>query len=279
MVIVHLVARLRRPRRDLNRFDVAAWLWERLDAHFPATIARAIMPNHPHVLAGVDDATEAAHRLARICGQLQRRLGVPNLFEPVPPAEVVEPEKVSRAARYIELNPCRSGYVLHPAEWLWTSLRDVIGASMPSVDQGLHRRLTRSSRDAWLDYVTHDDRVPDRRSLVEPVLPRRSIPAFGLESVAAAVVAATRRPPTDIRARGPVRDLFFAAAMDQGVTDTGLIARICRCSPRAVQAARHRDPPTGLSAVRQCLADPRLLVPTAAITRQIFRDLERRDAA
>lgn len=279
MVIAHLVARLRRPRRDLIRFEVAAWLWERLDAHFPATIARAIMPNHPHVLAKVDDAAEAAHRLARICGQLQRRIGVPGLFEPVPPAEVVEPGKVSRAARYIELNPCRSGFVLHPAEWLWTSLRDVVGASTPSVDQALHRRLTRSSRDAWLEYVTRDDRVSDRRALVDPVLACRTIPAFGLESVAAAVVAATRRPPTDIRARGSMRDLFLAAALDQGITDTGLIARICDCSPRAVQAARHRNPPTGLAAVRQCLADARLLVPTAAITRQIFRDLERREAA
>ncbi|MCR9166604.1 MAG: TlpA family protein disulfide reductase, partial [bacterium] len=35
VVVVHLVARLRAPRRDLGTFDAARWLWERIEALFP----------------------------------------------------------------------------------------------------------------------------------------------------------------------------------------------------------------------------------------------------
>ena len=275
MVIVHLVARLRSPRRDLRRFEPAAWLWRRIEVQFPQAIARVIMPNHPHLLTPVNDASEAMHRFARICGHLQRRLRIPDLFEPIPPPEIVEPSQVRRAARYIELNPCRSNLVLHPAEWLFTSLRDIAGATAPtSVNRRSHAAFTRSQPDAWVDYVVRDERVLDRRSLADPVPGDRTIPAFGLETIAAAVAAATRRSPAELRSRGPIRDLFLAAARDQGLTDTALLAQACACTPRTIQAARHRDPPGGLPAVRRCLADPRLLRPVLPEVRRRFKALE-----
>ncbi|MCR9165307.1 MAG: hypothetical protein NXI35_31810, partial [bacterium] len=225
MVVVHLVARLRAPRRDLGTFDAARWLWVRLEALFPGLVAAAIMPNHPHVLAEVADPDEARRRLARTCGQLQRQLRADDLFEPLPPPELVEPSKIPRVARYIELNPSRAGLVMHPAEWLWSTFRDVAGTTVwPALDLQHHARRTKARRrDAWLEYVERDDRVPDRRALGAPVPGERRLPAFGLETIAAAVLAATRARPSAMRARGPIRELFIAAAIDQGITSPSLL--------------------------------------------------------
>jgi len=269
MPVVHLVARLRSPYRDLGRFEPAQWLWRRIEALFPGLIAGVVMPNHPHVLAEVDDPDEARHLLARTCGHLQRRLGVDALLEPLPPPETVEPDKVARVARYIELNPSRGGLVMHPAQWLWSTLRDVAGATVePAVDLRHHRRHTERRRDRWLDYVARDDRVLDRRPLPAPVSGGCERQAFGIEQVTAAVLAATRSMPSDLHRRGPVRELFVAAALDQGIMSTAAIARVCACTPRAIRLRRRRLPrASNLLAVRRCLADPRLVEPTARLAR------------
>ena len=277
MQVVHLVARLRAPDRDLDQFEQAQWLWRRIEALFPRLIAGVLMPNHSHVLAEVDDPDEARHRLARTCGHLQRRLGVDALLEPLPPPEIVEPDKVARVARYIELNPSRAGLVMHSVEWRWSTLRDVAGATVePAVDLRHHRHHTKRRRDRWLEYVGRDDRVQDRRRLGEPVPGGCRQPAFGIEHVAAAVLAATRSMPRDLHRRGPVRGLLIAAALDQGITSRASIARVCGCTPRAIRLTRHRLPrPSTLLPVRRCLSDPRLLAPTARLARDLAT---RRDA-
>lgn len=263
MPVVHLVARLRAPHRDLGQFEQAQWMWRRIEGLFPGLIAAVLMPNHPHVLAEVEEPDEARGRLARTCGHLQRRLGVQGLLEPLPPPQVVEPDKVARVARYVELNACRAGLVMHPAQWLWSTLRDVAGATVePAVDLQQHRRHTKRRRDRWLEYVGRDDRVPDRRALMAPVPGGCGRAAFGVEQVCQAVLAATRSRPDALRQRGPVRRLFIAAALDQGITSTASLADVCGCTPRAVRRARDRRLRVAtLLPVRRCLADARLLAP------------------
>jgi hypothetical protein len=103
-------------------------MWTRLQAAFPAVVSANLMPGHEHLLPAVVDACAAHQRLARICGQLQRKLGIANLFEPLPRPEIVGIDKAARVARYIDLNPCRAGLVDHPLSWPWTTLRDLVGA-------------------------------------------------------------------------------------------------------------------------------------------------------
>ena len=123
MKAVHLVARLREGRFDLGKHEHAAWLWARIGEAFAGgLLAELIMPNHPHVLTLTRDPDDARERLARICGHLQRRIGVPHLFERLPAAQLVERDKVARVARYIELNANRAGLVEHPLQWKWTTL-------------------------------------------------------------------------------------------------------------------------------------------------------------
>lgn len=264
MTLVHLVARMRRPYRLLEEWEHAAWLWERLRSAFPRTVAATVMPNHPHVLTYVDDPDAARGTLARTCGHLQRRLGVRDLFEPLPPAEVVTRDKAARVARYVDLNPCRAALVDHPLRWPWTTVRDLVGSvATPWVDRRVHgRALGRwraTSVQAWMEYLAQDDRVLDRRPLAEPVAGRSSDPAFGVRSLVGAACAAMRTDASAVRVRGPTRKLFVALAIDQGVDRPRLLAQQCGTTLRAVELARRRAVDRRwLEAARLCLADDRL---------------------
>jgi hypothetical protein len=273
MQLVHLVARMRRPYRFFAQFDHAAWMWQRLDVGFPDAVARTLMLNHLHNLGLVDDPVQARNYLARVCGHLQRRVGIPDLFEPLPPPEIVPVERAARVARYVDLNAVRAGLVDHPLAWPWSTVRDLVGAvPKPAVDRSLHaralghRRATRP--DDWLSYLGTDNRVVDRRPLQPPVSASNRLPACSVEALREAVCSALRVRASAFRKRGPARDLLVALARDQGLHDTGLLAELCSTTRRAFQQPEPRTVPLQwLAACRVCLGDDRLIQPHAAAMR------------
>ena len=197
------------------------------------------------------------------------------MCETLPPPEVVPPKKVPRVARYTDLNASRAGLVLSPLEWMWSTLRDVVGAvAKPWIDVRRHREAV-GRRDSdpvrgWLQYVVADDTVRDRTPLARSAPTSPQVPAFGLEALARASVAAFRAAPSAVRSAGPVRRLFAALCFDQGVRDTEVIARRCGTTRRTIQRVLHLPPePLALEAARLCLADGRLSQPSCRRSRSL----------
>jgi hypothetical protein len=251
---------MRWPHELFLRRTHAAWMWKRLRRLFPQTLFACLMPNHVHVLPFVEDPAVARVALARTCGHLQRRTGIPDLFEPVPPAELVRPGKEPRVGRYVELNGCRKGHVETPLAGEWNTVRDVLGAvADPWVDAVLHRRVMGRGPEAWHRYLATDDRVRDRAPLAEVSAAGAGPSVWGPGAIAAAAVAAFRADVSAIQRRGPVRRLFLALAAEEGVRTVAPLVEMTGANERSVRRGLLASvPERWLGAARQCLADPRL---------------------
>ena len=130
-VWIHLTAKLTLGMPELTRDESATWVWPRMRLAFPETIAAILMPDHPHLLMPSADAEADRRRLARLLGQLARRLGVRGQASIAPPPELIRPGIVlARQVRYIALNPCRKRLRRCPLAWRWSTHRDVIGATV-----------------------------------------------------------------------------------------------------------------------------------------------------
>lgn len=268
MPVVHLTARMRRPHQLFLDPGHAGWFWQKVATCFPGLLAATQMPNHPHVCADVDDVGRARAKFGRICGHLARRAGIPELWEPIPPAEsLLEPGKILRTVRYVALNPCRSRLVSDPLRWLWSTHRDVVGAIAEPVVDVSRLRDTIQFRGGdfveWLHrYVSSDPSVRVDGTPLPRAAPVRVIPEVPLGAIARAAAFATRTPLSALRRRGPARQLFFALAAHQGWRDTDMLAQVTGLTPNAIRRARERPIPAHhLRAATLVLNDPRLLRP------------------
>jgi len=86
------------------------------------------MPDHPHVLAPVEDP-ERDERLLRLLQHHTRRFGGPGWVLADVERPIRDPGKIARNVRYIALNPCRARLVDDPLRWLFSTFRDIVGAS------------------------------------------------------------------------------------------------------------------------------------------------------
>jgi hypothetical protein len=69
----------------LCEHDHASWLWARLRAAFPRVYAALLMPDHPHLLAVVDDVAATHDLFVRILSHFSRRLEGPRpRWQPIP---------------------------------------------------------------------------------------------------------------------------------------------------------------------------------------------------
>lgn len=260
---IHLTAMMGRDAPSLTRPDVAGWLWPRLRAAFPHAIASLLMPNHPHVLPSAEELAPARARLARLLGQLARQFGVRHAADVAEGVIIREGIVLARQVRYIVLNPCREGLVRCPLAWMWSSHRDVIGASVDPwitadrLADALGRR--RDGFAGWYHgYVSGDPSAAIGGTPLPSAAASTCAAMVGLGEIAAACAAALRVPVAAIREHGRARALFAALARDQGWTDTRLLASLCDCSPLTIRRVRARVDAPALAAARLCLGDPRL---------------------
>lgn len=122
MPTVQLVATARRPHRPLEEPPAVATLWMRLRLAFPEVRACVLLPDAVQLVARVDDPVRARTELGAM---LER---IDPYWHRVPPAEILHDAKeLERAVRATVLKPCRVGLVGDPLEWVWTTLRDVVG--------------------------------------------------------------------------------------------------------------------------------------------------------
>jgi REP element-mobilizing transposase RayT len=263
MTYVHLVVHTESRSPRLTDPAIASPLWASLQAAFPAALGAVIMPDHLHVLTPARDAEEARRRLIRVTRSAMRRhRGL--RFGPVPEERLeTDRGKLARRARYLALNPIRAGLSTDPLEWTWSTLRDVVGAVARPWVTAAHLAdalgRPREGFERWFQqYVAREDSVPPT-ALAPPVAARET--RFADQPIVAvghAAASALRAAPAAVRRRGPVRRLFLALAYRVGWGRAQLLAELCGVSRRAVEKARHRQPPQWLEAALLCLGDPRL---------------------
>jgi hypothetical protein len=260
----HLTARMSPVAPDLARDDTGAWLWMQLRAAFPEALAATLMPDHPHLVLPSDDPTAAAQRLARLLGHFGRRFGVWGRVSKVPPpASIRGGEVLARQVRYVALNPCRAALVRCPLAWMWSTHRDVMGATVDpwvTADRlahalGLHPRAFAARHHA---YVSGDPRARIEGTPLPQLAKTTNMPTVALETIAEAAAAATRADVAAIRSRGPTRALFVALAFDQGWNQVARLTELCDCCPRTIGNLRAAVDPLALHAARMCLGDARL---------------------
>jgi hypothetical protein len=271
-VLLHLVARVGHGGPSLDEGPLAERLWTTLRRNFPDALAVVIMPDHIHLVAAVTSAEEVARRrLAVALGKLG-----PWWHAVPPPALIPNAEHLRRQIRYVSLNPCRARLVHDPLSWLWSTHRDVVGATVdPWVGaKRVAAALGRSPRgfaEAHHAYVSGDPAVTVEGTPFPRPVPSRSVPTVALGRVWAAAAAATRSSPAAIERRTLTRRLFVQLAFDQGWRNATLLARLCQTSRRAVYYALTPPLTVALSAARLCLGDARLLTAGENFTKREVR--------
>jgi hypothetical protein len=223
-----------------------------------------LMPDHPHLVLASDDPAAAGQRLARLLGHFGRRFGIWGRVSKVPPpAPIRGGEVLARQIRYVALNPCRAQLLRCPLAWMWSTHRDVVGATADpwvtadrlSLALGTHPRAFAARHHA---YVSGDPRARVEGTPLPQIAATTTMPTAALQTIAEAAAAATRSHPDAIRSRGPTRAVFVPLAFDQGWNQVARLAELCDCCPRTITNLREATDPIALQAARMCLGDARL---------------------
>jgi hypothetical protein len=260
--VYHMVAKIDRSDVSLCAFEIGDWAWRQLRVAFPRALGASLLPDHPHVLTPLRDPATGRMRLNRLLGQLARRLGVRYLGGAAEPQRIADRPKLERDLRYIGLNAPRARLVHDPLGWLFSTHRDVVGATVdPWIDARRLARVLRRPIAGFVDwyhrYVSADPTVAvPGTAPPRPAIPSH-LPRFPLGRIARAAAAATRSRPEAIRSTGLVRDLFVALARDHGWRDWTALARACARSTRAIR--RSAEKLVDVAPARLCLGDNRLL--------------------
>jgi hypothetical protein len=223
------------------------------------------MPSHPHEVTPYEDPAAAMVRLARLLGQLRRRLGLRGPAGEAAPARVISSvAELRRQLRYVDLNAPRDGWVACPAAWVWSTHRDVIGAVVDPWVTATRVAAALDDREPgfvsrYHAYVSANPscRV-DGTPLPLPAAPRE-FPDIPLERIAQAAAAATRASLDALCRPTPKRTLFVHLAREQGWTSRRLLARRCECSVSTLDRVAARNALHLLPAGRLCLGSRRLL--------------------
>lgn len=125
---VQLTATARPSDRPLESPPAAAALWMQLRRAFVDVRACVLLPDAVQLVVAVDDPARARVAFEGTLETTISRADRPAQWHRVPPALVLrDTAELDRAIRATVLKPCRTGLVCDPLEWMWTTLRDVVG--------------------------------------------------------------------------------------------------------------------------------------------------------
>jgi len=264
MKALHLIASVESRRLDLGDWQTAQRLWACLRRAFPVVLAVTLMLDHLHLVTWFGDVEGARLRLKRALAGCSWGRGTGLWKEVEPPKVVVGQVKIKRDIRYVGLNPCRAGLARDPLEWMWSTYRDAMGASVDpwvtprQLAPAMGYPLARFGEE-FHGYISGDPSVAvDGTPLPVAAVPCRP-PEKMLAEVQRAAVAAVRGQMEDVRQPGPARELFVALAVEQGWDDAGILADICGISRRAVRRIRVRERRLDTRSASLCLGDSRLV--------------------
>ncbi|NUO52974.1 MAG: hypothetical protein HOV80_29360 [Polyangiaceae bacterium] len=264
MPYFHIVARTYRQDILLTSEPLSPKVWSAFRRAFPDALAAVVMPDHVHVITPARDAESALRRLRAVLSGIRRTSEGSGIRwqPPERPAETPDARHLRRQIRYVSLNPCRSGFVHDPLEWVWSTHRDIAGATVdpwvtePRLAAALGDRAE-GFASKWHSYVSGDPSVHvSGTRFPRPARPNRlALHPLGL--IVAAAAAAHRAPLERVLRRGPARSAFLALAHASGwhdLTLIGLSADASRWTAR--RRGRFGAAP---KAAWLCLGDPRLV--------------------
>ncbi len=211
-------------------------LWHILADMFPDMLGMCLMLDHAHVLLShadpEDRLADAESAYARWRNHRRGQSGP--VFAPHPPVEEIPEKRQRRVLRYVLLNPCRGGLADDPLRYALSTHRDrcrLTATPLGPVEgdpADFHR------------YVSSDPTV------VVGGTPFPSAPLTARWSdVVAAVAAATRCLPEDLRRRGPARTLAIRTAWYLGIRDVPRLLAATALSPRQLRDIVATVPPRG----------------------------------
>ena len=225
-------------------------VWAALRKNWPRPLAACLMGNHLHLLVAGDPDDER-RRLATVLGQMHGPR-----FRCVGSASEGR-LKLRRDVRYVVLNPCRAQLAKDPLEWLWSTHRDLVGATLEDwVDREAVLALERGwdPLESAHRYISGDPYVAvESTPLPLPAEPA-AVSRWPLQALINAATAAGRGHP--VTERGASRTMLFQLARDHGWTGASNLARLTRCERSAVYRAWKAEDIA--APARLCLGDARL---------------------
>ncbi len=264
MALVHLTARL---NRAMSPELLDGWWrrrWISMRRVFPACLAAVLRTDHQHLLVEEESPERALRVWDNAVRGSTRGLGSRIWQIPREPVVVRDRNHLYKTVSYILRNPLAEDGVDEPLRWLWSTLRDVVGAvvdpwvSVPDLAAAMGRR-TEGFERWFLEWVTvGPGGEPGSVRVPVPAVPT-AVPRMGLDDLLAAVEAATRCDRRDVRRKRLVRWLFVALARRQGWRDVRALGHVAGVHPRSIYRIGQQPPRRVLEAVERCLGDARLL--------------------
>ncbi len=268
MPIVHLVAHTIPATYPLADAATCWRLWRMLRLAVERVFAACLMPNHLHLVAAARSPDELRWRVAQVLAGFARSAGRGRMWSPIPrPVIIGDPGKLARQIRYALLNANRAGFYDDPACAIWSTYRDVIGATLdPWVDVAdLAAVLGRSSTGfvEWFQtYVSSDPSVQTGGTPLPIAAPPRLDGATPLELVdVAARAAAATALCTERRRASIARHGFVLAARHQGWRDANALGEFHGTTDRTIRRLALTPDDALLRATALYLGDERLLTP------------------
>ena len=265
---LHLTAHLDFGSPPL-RGPSAAALWRSLRRAFPDALGATLMPDHLHLITPAACPVIARRTVMGIAGRHRRAFGSPGRgrgpgsWRVAPPVAIPDRRHLARQIRYVALNPCRSSLAPDPLAWMWSTHRDVLGATVdPWVDaRRLAVALGRPLRDFPARHHAYVSGDPSTAVAGTPTPRIAPVYAGALRTVAAAACAAARYvDPADARARRRAVATFHALARAIRIPWTRAL-EVTGLPYSTAQDAARRTSPRALRAALLCLSDVRLRRP------------------
>lgn len=258
----HWVARANYPHEPFKNFQIAQSVWHSFEKLFPQLVAAVLMPNHLHLILPGGDKPKIRNVLEGVLGSICKNYHLSKVWQTIPePSIIPDLKHLRRNVRYVALNPCRQKLCSDPLEWLWSSYRDVMGATVNKRDQSLAKifgELGVGFASRFHAYVSADPTVQVEGTPFPQKAPPKARPTESIGEILFASAAAFRAHPSAVLKAGRVRSIFIHLAHRQGWYRPKVLAEICNISPRAVLYIVKRKPPSGMDAAVLCLGDRRL---------------------
>lgn len=261
---LHLTATARGGWRPGDDPVAMRELWRGLDRTFPRGHVSAALPDHDHTLTP-DDEHDPVGAMRRVLQRHSRAFAGPGQRWELHVSRVTTRGILSRTAAYVLVNPVKHGYVEDAAQWLWSSWRDLVGATsnpglgISSLGAALRMgrpRLVRTLNDAIVSHRTYRGTPSEPPHIVASV----SHLGASFQTIANAVLASDRAGEEALFRRGVVRDRVVALADEVACGRWKDLATFLRVHESTLRRIRARPRPD-ISAARTCLADPRLVPP------------------
>ncbi|MEB2314401.1 MAG: hypothetical protein OZ928_21370 [Polyangiaceae bacterium] len=265
-MILHFVAHALPGGYPLSNARACWRLWTALRRALAEVYAACLMPNHLHLIVPARDAGSLRRRVIPVLvGFAQAEGGGPVWQRFAQPTLVRDSSKLAREIRYVLLNPTRARLVRDPASHVWSTYRDVIGATLdPWVDAAALAGSLGHDVDGFTDwfhrYVSCDPSVAIAGTAPPLAAPPRTGTATPLERIAPAARAAAATALTTERARQSIfRRAYILTARHQGWRRAAPLAAALGVSVETVR--RHARSPGDrlLEVTRLYLGDDRLL--------------------